>query len=111
METAATSIVTALLGGGAVGIVTVVSKALRDRAAGRIAREDTAITRWRDLANEYQRESDDRLVAIQAFRRWYVPLWSAYMGKSPPHQYFPVDPTQPDQGAPSAASSPLPEED
>lgn len=91
----ATEILSVILGAGSVGILTVIIKAFKDRAAGKTAREETAITRWRDLADAYKRESEKKSEVIAAYRRWYPRLWSAYQGKPGPKQYFPSDPSQP----------------
>ena len=109
---AATSVLGVILGAGTVGVLKVIFDALSKRNAGKAAREDTAITRWRDLATEYQQESLNKSHTIAAYRRWYPRLWAAYMGKPSPHAYFPTDPTQPDDDslATSAQSAPLPEE-
>ena len=109
---AATSVLSVILGAGTVGILKVIFDAWNKRASGRAAREDTAITRWRDLANEYQQESLNKSTTIAAYRRWYPRLWAAYQGKPGPKAYFPSDPTQPDEEyVPSAASGPLPPEE
>lgn len=106
----ATSILGVILGAGTVSILKVLFDAIRKRSEGRTAREDTAITRWRELASEYQQESINKSRTIAAYRRWYPRLWAAYQGKPGPKTYFPVDPTQPDDDMydtqPSAPSAP-----
>lgn len=90
------NLLTLLLGGGLATIVTLVVKAVREWREGRTAREDTAISRWKELAKEYKAEGEAKSQVIRAYRRVYPRLWSAYMGKPGSHLPFPSDPTQPE---------------
>lgn len=90
----ATEILILLLGGGGVGIGTLAVKALKDRREGRTAREDTAITRWKELAGEREAEKEKAWGVVAAYRRWYPSLWAAYVTATADRETFPADPTQ-----------------
>lgn len=85
-----------ILGTGTVGIVTVVVKALKDRAEGKTAREDTAIKRWQELASEHQRNAEKAWTIVAAYRKWYPRVLFAYVGATNDRDTFPTDPTQED---------------
>lgn len=85
-------VITLLLGGGLVAIVTVLIKAVREWREGRTAREDTAISRWRDLANEQKHAADKGWGLVAIYRSAYIQLWAAYASATGDRSSFPADP-------------------
>lgn len=94
----AAEVIALFLGAGGVGVLPLVFQAIKDRRAGRLTSEDTAITRWRDLATERQAEAKKAWQIVSAYRRYYGPLWAAYQREGGRID-FPPDPTPPDEGA------------
>lgn len=104
----AVELLAVILGGGTVAVLSTVFKAIQKHSEGRTAREDTAISRWKEIAAERQQESEHKSGVIAAYRRWYPRLWAAYMGTAGRKDYFPPDPSQPDDpnaSFPSASSA------
>lgn len=95
----ASELIVIFLGAGGVGVLPLVLQALKDRRSGRLTSEDTAITRWRDLATEREREAKKAWRIVDAYRRYYGPLWAAYKREGGVLD-FPPDPTPRDEGAP-----------
>ena len=106
----AAELITGILGGGLVLLVPVVTKAVRDWREGRIKKDDTAIMRWREIAEERQRSERKAWEIVAGYRRWYPHLWTAYVRYTGDRDTFPVDPTL-DDGSPYHGHKPKGQED
>lgn len=84
-------------GGGLIGVLTIIYKGWKEWRDGRLAKEDTAIKRWRELAAEYRGESENKSLVIAAYRLWYPRVWAAYVQATGDRDTYPTDPTQPEE--------------
>lgn len=85
-------IIVGVMGGGLVLLIPVVVKAAKDLKRGQLAKEDTAISRWKDYSIEKQKEATFAWEMVTAFRKWYYRLWAQYVRVTGDEDTFPSDP-------------------
>ena len=95
----ASELITGILGGGLVLLIPVVMKAIRDWREGGIKKDDTAISRWREIAEERQRNEAKAWLIVDAYRRWYPQLWTEYVRCTGDKETYPIDPMLEDRTA------------
>lgn len=89
----ATEFITGILGGGLVLLIPVIMKAVKDWREGKIAREDTAIHRWKVIAERQEASAERAWFIVGKYRTEYAKLWAAYVGVTGDRETFPLDPS------------------
>lgn len=85
-------IILLLLSGGLVGIIPIVMRFIKQLRDGTLAKEETALGRWKELATKAQADVDRERAITSMFRRWYPRLWAAYVTSTGDVHSFPADP-------------------
>lgn len=86
MDVTALSTLIIALGGGT-GVATLIVKLaafMKERRAGHLEREDTAITRWQAIADEREEQVAELTAVLNWYRAAYSKLWAAYAVGPPP---------------------------
>lgn len=81
-------------GGGAISIITALISWQKDRAKGKLMKEDTAIARLKEDYDRKKREAEKAWRIVAWFRLYYPRLWAAYM-RLPPEDKEEYPPTPP----------------
>lgn len=72
-------VVQLVLGGSGVTVLVALGKLLKDRREGKLMREDTAITRYKDLAVQSEKGAEKAWRLVSWYRSHYPLLWAEYM--------------------------------
>lgn len=91
-----TAFLNVALGGGVVAILSALRGYIKDRSAGRVMRDDTAITRWREIADEREDQARGMRHELDWYRATYPRIYAEWL-RMPPEDAdrFPAVPPPP----------------
>lgn len=85
-------VIVGVMGGGLVALIPVIVKAFRSMQQGRLAKEGSAISRWKEYSEYQTRQAEAAWRMVTAFRKWYHKLWAQYVRATGDDTTFPADP-------------------
>lgn len=86
-----------IMGGGIVALIPAIQKWVKQTRDGRVAKEDTAISRWKELATEKREEASSKAAKLAAYQKWYHRIWTRYVVLTGDEDTFPSDPCEHEQ--------------